>query len=146
MIKAVFQPAPLTARASAGLLVLRVVAGIAFAIHGWGKIQHPLSWAGPQPMYPAFLLFLAAFSEFAGGIAWILGLLTPLASFGIACTMAFAVHLHAVVMKDPFVPDGPGKGAWELAAVFFCIAVLFGLAGPGRYSADRLVFGQKPAV
>jgi putative oxidoreductase len=143
MIKPLFQPAPLSARASAGLLVLRVVAGIAFIMHGWGKIQHPTTWAGPEPMYPAFLLFLAAFSEFAGGIGWLLGLLTPLASFGIACVMAFAVQLHAFVMHDAFIPDAPGKGAWELPAIYFCVAVLFALVGPGRFSADRCVFGQK---
>ena len=143
MVKSFFQPQPLSSRASAGLLAVRIVAGLAFTIHGWGKIQHPLSWAGPDPMYPSFLLFLAAFSEFAGGVGWLLGLLTPLSSFGIGCTMGFAMYLHAIVMKDPFVAPGPGKGSWELAAVFFSIAVLLALAGPGRYSADRFVFGQK---
>jgi len=144
MIKAFFQPTPLPVRASAGLLAVRLVAGLAFTMHGWGKIQHPLSWAGPDPIYPAFLLFLAAFSEFAGGIGWLLGLLTPLSSFGIGCTMGFAIYLHAIKMGDPFVASGPGKGSWELAAVFLSIAALLALAGPGRYSADRCIFGQKP--
>ncbi len=139
MIKSFFQPQPLTFRASGGLLVIRLLAGVAFAMHGWGKIQHPLSWAGPQSNFPAALLFLAALSEFGGGIGWTLGLLTPLASFGIACTMVVAMHFHAFVRHDPF------QGGWELAAVYFCIAVLLALAGPGRYSADRFVFGQKAA-
>ena len=87
MIKELFKPAPLSARASAGLLAVRVVAGLAFMLHGWGKIQHPFSWMGPDSGTPAFFQGLAALSEFGGGLAWILGLLTPLASFGIACTM-----------------------------------------------------------
>ena len=28
------------------LLLIRVVAGAAFMIHGWGKIQNPLGWMG----------------------------------------------------------------------------------------------------
>src|SRR5215468_9240888 len=108
MMKPLFQPAALPARASAGLLVLRVVAGLAFMVHGYGKIQHPFSWAGPDSQYPAFLLGLAALSEFGGGIGWILGLLTPLASFGIGCVMVFALQFHVFVQHAPFVPSGPG--------------------------------------
>lgn len=143
MIKDFFKPAPLNARASTGLLIVRLVAGLAFMIHGWGKIQHPFSWMGPDAGTPGFFQFLAALSEFGGGLAWILGLLTPLASFGIACTMAMAVRLHMIVMGDPFVATGPGKGSYELAAIFLAIAALLFFAGPGRWSADRFVFGQK---
>ncbi len=142
-MKQLFKPLPLSARVSAGLLILRLVAGLAFMHHGFGKIQNPFTWMGPDAGTPGILQALAALSEFGGGLAWILGLLTPLASFGIACTMAVATHLHAVVMKDPFVPTGPGQGAYELAFLFLCMAVLFILAGPGRFSLDRLIFGEK---
>ena len=64
--------------ADTALLLLRIVAGVAFMLHGWGKIQHPFSWMGPD--MPGFLQALAALSEFGGGAAWALGLLTPLAS------------------------------------------------------------------
>src|SRR5688572_30546333 len=117
-----FQPPALSPRASAGLLILRIVAGLAFMLHGYGKIQNPFGWMGPDAGTPGILQGLAALSEFGGGLAWILGLLTPLASFGIACTMAVAIRLHAIVMGDPFVPTGPGQGAYELAALFFCIS------------------------
>lgn len=144
MIKTLFQPVPVGARASAGLLAVRLVAGLAFMLHGWGKIQHPFSWMGPESGTPGILQGLAALSEFGGGLAWILGLLTPLASFGIACTMVVATHFHMIVRKDPFVPSGPG-GSYELPLIFLALSVLFILAGPGRYSADRFVFGQKEA-
>lgn len=145
MIKSLLQPPPMTARASTGLLVIRLVAGLAFVLHGWGKIQHPFSWAGPNSPYPAFLLGLAALSEFGGGIAWMLGLLTPLASFGIACTMVVAVHLHMFTMKDPFVASAPGQGSYELGALYLALSVMLILTGPGRWSADRFLFGQKQA-
>jgi putative oxidoreductase len=58
--------------------------------------------------------------------------------------MAVAVWMHAVVRGDPFVPSGPG-GSYELASIYFCIAILLLLAGPGRFSLDRVVFGKRLA-
>jgi putative oxidoreductase len=72
-----------------------------------------------------------------------LGLLTPLASFGLACTMAVAIRLHALVLHDPFVAKGPGSGSYELATVYLCVALLLIFAGPGKFSVDRMVFGEK---
>ena len=112
-----------------GLLLLRVVAGAYFISHGWGKIQHPFSWGASMGIPPLFQ-GLAALAEFGGGIAWILGLLTPLASLGLACTMAVAFSMSKA----------------ELAAVYFCVAVLLLLAGPGRFSADAYVFREKKAA
>lgn len=141
----VFQPAPLSARGSAGLLALRLVAGLAFMHHGFGKIQHPTSWMGPTSTMPGFLQALAALSEFGGGLAWVLGLLTPLASFGVACTMGVAVRLHLLVLGDPFVSNKPGAGAYELPLLYLCVALLLMLGGPGRYSLDALVFRARAA-
>lgn len=126
----------------AALLLVRLVVGVAFMFHGWGKIQNPMSWAGPDSAIPGILLALAALSEFGGGLALILGLLTRLAALGIACTMVGAVHMHLVVMGDPFVAMGGGR-SYELAAVFLVIAVLFVAAGPGALSLDRKIFGGK---
>jgi putative oxidoreductase len=137
-----FKPLPLSGRVSAGLLILRLVAGLAFMFHGYGKIQNPMGWMGPDSGFPGILLALAAVSEFGGGLAWMLGLLTPLACLGLACTMSVAVGMHAVVRGDPFVAQGPG-GSYELALIYLCVAVLFLLAGPGRFSLDRVFFGEK---
>lgn len=123
------------------LLLLRIVAGAAFALHGWPKIQKPFSWMGPDAFAPGALQALAALSEFGGGIAWVLGLLTPLASLGIASTMAVAFWLHAVMKGDPFVSNG--GASYELAAVYFCISVLLLVMGPGRVSLDRKLFGAR---
>lgn len=136
-------PRPLPAGTSFALLLLRVVCGLAFMFHGWGKIQDPFGWMGPDATVPGFLQMLAAVSEFGGGLAWILGLLTPLASFGLVCTMAYAVWMHAVVLGDPFVANAAGKGSFEPAAVYFGVALLLLFAGPGRWSADSQLFGEK---
>jgi putative oxidoreductase len=138
-----FKIPALSNRVSIGLFILRLIAGIAFVIHGYGKIQTPFTWMGPDAPTPAILQGLAALSEFGGGLAWILGLLMPLASFGLACTMLVAASLHAFILGDPFVASGPGSGAYEPAAIYFCIAVLFLLTGPGRLSLDKKIFGEK---
>ena len=139
-----FRPLDLSARVSGGLLILRVVAGLAFMFHGWGKIQNPFGWMGPEAPVPGVFQSLAALSEFGGGLAWILGLLTPLASFGLACTMTVATSMHAFVLGDPFVSKGSG-GSFEPAAVYLCVAILFILAGPGRFSLDKRFFGRSKA-
>ena len=124
------------------LLLLRVVAGVAFMLHGWGKIQNPFGWMGPDAFAPGFFQALAAVSEFGGGLALVLGLLTPLASLGIASTMAVAFYVHAVMRADPFVAKGGGS-SYELAVVYFAIAVLLIALGPGRLSIDRRLFGPR---
>jgi putative oxidoreductase len=134
----------LSARASIGLLLLRVFAGYAFMHHGWMKIQHPFDWAGPDSTFPGILLALAALSEFGGGLAWILGLLTPLASAGLASTMAVGMWVHLEQLEQPLIAMDEG-GSAEPAAVYFCVAVLLLMAGAGRYSLDRAIFGAKPS-
>jgi putative oxidoreductase len=133
-------PALPSSRADAALLLLRVVAGLAFMIHGWPKIQNPFGWMGPEAFAPGVLQALAALAEFGGGLAWVLGLLTALASLGIACTMAVAFATHAFMRGDPFV-SLTGGPSFELAAVFFSIALLLMMMGPGRFSLDQKFFG-----
>ena len=124
------------------LLLIRVVAGLAFTMHGWGKIQNPFGWMGPDGFAPGIFQALAAISEFGGGLAWILGLLTPLASFGIASTMAVAFSFHAFMRGDPFV-SMTGGPSFELAVLYFSIALLLIATGPGRFSLDRKLFGPR---
>ena len=113
------------------LLALRLVAGLAFVLHGWSKIKDPFRWMGPGT--PAVFQALAAVAEAGGGLAWMLGLLTPLASAGIACTMIVAIGRHVLVKRDPFL------GGYELAAVYLCISLLLLAGGAGRFSLDHLL-------
>src|SRR5437588_9073317 len=126
---------------SAGLLLLRLVVGAAFLFHGWPKIQHPFGWMGPDAPMPGVLQMLAALAEFGGGLLLILGLLTRLASLGIAGVMLVALATYHLPQGHPFVATtGP---SFELAAVYLACAVLFLLLGPGRFSLDAVVF-RKP--
>lgn len=141
-VKGLFATAERPAPQDAALLVVRAVAGFAFMHHGWGKIQNPFGWMGPDAFAPGVLQALAALSEFGGGLAWILGLLTPLASLGIACTMVVAASMHAFLRGDPFVASG-GGASYELAAVYLALALLLLALGPGRFSLDRRLFGAR---
>ena len=127
-------------RVSLGLLALRVIAGLAMMQHGWGKIQNPFGWMGPDATMPGFLQALAALSEFGGGLAWVLGLLTPLASLGILSTMVVAAYTH-ISRGDPWV--GTGGPSYELALGYLSIAILLILAGAGRFSLDAMLFGRR---
>jgi len=123
------------------LLVLRIVTGVALMIHGFGKIQHPFSWMGPDSNFHPIFQALSATAEFIGGLALVLGFLTRIAGFGIMCNFIVAVHMHMMVMKDPFV-NLKGGGAHELPLLFLVIGILFMLVGPGRISLDKLVSGE----
>jgi putative oxidoreductase len=129
--------------ADAALLLLRLVMGSAFILHGWVKIQHPFDW---MPGFaPPPLLALAALAEFGGGILLILGLLTPVACLGIACTMATAFYMHAFMRGDPFVSTEL-RPTWELASVYFCVALTLLTLGPGRVSVDAHLFKRRVRV
>jgi putative oxidoreductase len=129
-----------------GLLILRLIAGLALMQHGWPKIQKPFEWMPPAAGMPGILQALAALSEFGGGLAWALGLLTPIASLGVLFTMATATVKVHMLGGDPWVPPpGHQGGSYELASLYFAIAFVLMLAGPGRLSLDRLLFGGRPA-
>jgi putative oxidoreductase len=68
--------------------------------------------------------------------------LFPLASLGIASTMTGAVYFHSMVRKDPFV-NLTGGPSYELASVYLGIALVFLVLGPGKFSLDRLIFGER---
>ena len=122
------------------LLFMRIVVGYAFILHGWGKIQDPLHWMGHESPVPGVFQALAAISEFGGGFALLLGLLTRLGALGIGFTMTVAVLMHRFVLGDPFVNLTGGR-SYEQATAYLLIALLFVIVGAGRYSLDRKIFG-----
>jgi putative oxidoreductase len=127
---------------SSGLLALRLVMGVAFALHGWPKIQHAFEWMGPQAPVPGVLQAAAALAEFGGGIALVLGLLTRIAALGIGAVMVVAMGMVHIPHGDPFV--SVGGPSCELPAVYLACAVVFLLLGPGRLSADACVLHSPP--
>jgi putative oxidoreductase len=134
-------PAVVEGRGALGLLLLRLVAGAAFLVHGSGKIQSPFAWMPPEAPIPGVLQALAAVAEFfGGGLGWITGFLTPIASLGVLATMTVAILYH-VGEGHPFV--GAGGPSFELALLYWVIALLFILIGPGRFSLDAQLFRRR---
>lgn len=139
----VIYPGFVGGRTAVGLLLVRVVMGLAFILHGWPKIQQPMSWMPPEAPIPGILQACAAVAEFGGGIALILGLLTPLAALGLAITMAVATFMVHIPAGHAFVPSKPGEPSFELAAIYLVLSLLFILVGPGSLSVDALIFKPK---
>lgn len=143
-VKRFFQTNHQTSAESTALLIVRLIAGIAFVVHGSGKMANPFGWMPAGSPVPSVFQFLAAISEFGGGIALILGLLTRLGSLGLFFTMLVATGMHAFVLHDPFV-NTTGGSSFEPALGYLGISILFLILGPGKFSIDQKMFGEKPA-
>lgn len=120
------------------LLVTRLITGYAFIVHGRYKIQHPTDWMG-NDIFPGFLEALAAVAEFGGGIALVLGVVSRFASLSIFATMCVAACLHAFTFGHPFVSKG--GPSFEPAVMYMMISLFLTVAGPGRFSIDKKIFG-----
>lgn len=124
-----------------GLLVIRLVIGLTVAAHGAQKLFG--WWGGPgmanwtksverlriRPAQP--WAWVAALSEFGGGLLLALGLLSPLGSLAIVGVMLVAiatVHLS----KGFWVT----KGGYEFNLAIIGGAVALAFTGPGAYSLD----------
>ncbi|KAF0249939.1 MAG: hypothetical protein FD167_649 [bacterium] len=129
-------------RAAIGLLIVRLVFGLGIMMHGGHKIVHPFNWMGENAPVPAILQALAALSEFGGGLALILGLLTPLAMLGLASTMFVAIATVHLPSGHPFVGQ-PGSPSFEPAALYLAVALMSIITGPGSLSLDAIIFGDK---
>ncbi|WP_229053650.1 DoxX family protein [Aeromicrobium sp. Leaf350] len=121
--------------ADLGLLLGRVVVGVAFVAHGWQKWSDGIgsTQAGFDAMgIPAAdaAAIVQASLEVGGGALLVLGALTPLVSGLLGLSMlgaAWFAHRDAF-----FVADGGAEFVLVLAAASF----LFALVGPGRFSVD----------
>ncbi len=130
----------LSSRVSVGLLLLRIVIGLAFVQHGLPKIEHPTSWMtmmmGPHAFAPPWLQAMAAVAEFCGGLALVLGVLTPLVTIGIGIDMLTAIFFVHLPMGGHWVG---GPGSFELPLFYLTSMVALLCTGPGLYSIDALL-------
>jgi putative oxidoreductase len=132
----VYYAARPTGQVDIALLVLRLTTGAIFIAHGAqklfsfgiGGVTGGFAQSGiPMPEIAAPLV---AFTEFAGGIALVLGLLTRLAALGLTMVMFGAMFF--VHMKNGFfLPNGI---EFTLALAGATIALV--TAGAGRLSID----------
>lgn len=121
--------------ADLSLAVMRCFAGLAMALaHGLHKFPPSDGMieavGGLGFPFPWLFAWLAALTEFFGGILLALGLLTKPSAFLIAFTMVVAAFgRHA---EDPFARK-------ELALMYLVVMVFFMFRGGGRFSLDRLI-------
>lgn len=131
-------------KAGTGLLIFRLITGLALMMHGYEKILHPFTWMDKMGSgVPSFFQFCAALSEFGGGLALVAGLLTPLACVGIAITMAVAIFMVHVPQGGHWIG---GPNSFEAAASYLASAILLFFTGPGTISADKFLFGRSAIV
>jgi len=128
------------------LTILRVVLGVVFFAHGAQKM---LGWFGgfgfhgtigafTQMGMPAALAFLIICTEFFGGLGLIVGLLTRIASLGVAGLMIGAIFM--VHMQNGFFMNwmGTQKGeGFEFHLLALAMAAALLLRGAGAFSLDR---------
>ncbi len=129
-----------------GLLILRVGIGIMFMGHGLPKlIAGPEKWlilggtmnALGVDFAPMAWGFMAAFSEFAGGMLLALGFFTRPACFFLLTTMIVATSMH-ISKGDPFL-----KYSHAMEAGILFLSLLF--IGPGKYSLDDQINSTRRA-
>jgi putative oxidoreductase len=119
--------------------VLRIVTGLAFSQHGFGKILgilgDPVDDVGSQ-------IWFGGLIELVGGVLIALGLATRAAAFLASGTMAVAYiqfHWKGALDANFF----PVKNHGELAVVYCFLFLFFTIRGSGPVSIDRLIFGPR---
>jgi len=121
-----------------GLLVLRVIVGLVFAVHGAQKlllfgINGTAGFLGslgiPLPEVAAIVVILV---ELVGGLALLIGLGTRYVAALLAVNMAVA--LLTVHLPNGFFVDG---GGFEFVLVLLAATIFFALHGGGSLAVDR---------
>jgi putative oxidoreductase len=116
-----------------GLLIFRAAIGLTMAFaHGMGKIPPSSQFIGYVSSLgmPGFMAWGAALTEFVGGLLIAAGLLTRVNSALLGITMIVAAFMaHGA---DPFQKQ-------EKALLYLVSCLLIFMAGPGKFSLDRII-------
>ena len=133
-----------------GLAILRVVLGIAMAVHGWSKlsggVDNVSGFFGGMLGIPApgLMAWVVTIVELVGGILLVVGFLTQIAGILIALDMLGAILFAFLLRGAPFIENG--QITWEKEAVFAAAALCIVLAGPGAWSVDDVVAENRARV
>jgi putative oxidoreductase len=136
---------PTPARVDGALLILRVVTGIIMLMHGWQKVfQYGFAgvsqgFAGMGIPMPGIMGPFIALLELIGGIALIVGVLTPVFAALLAADMVGAI-LFVHLSKGFFLPEG-----YEFAFALLGACLALALAGAGAYSVDAALARRRPS-
>jgi putative oxidoreductase len=120
---------------SAGLLVLRLVVGVTFLLHGLDKLG---DLSGTEEFFasleipaPALMAPFVALTETAGGLLLIVGFATPLVGVALAVDMLVAL-VTAHIDEGFFAADSGIEPVLLLGGASLAVV----LTGAGRFSAD----------
>jgi putative oxidoreductase len=126
---------------SYGILLLRLVVGLAFVGHGTQKLFSWFGGFGPTGTggffgslgyrAPVRMAVAAGLAEAGGGTLLALGFATPLAGALLATVMINAIA--SVTFKKAFMLGS------ELEIAYLTVAVSLAATGPGRFSIDRAI-------
>lgn len=123
-----------------GALILRLVLGISFLIHGVSKfqggIENTAGWFASIGL-PEFLAYATAGIEVLGGLALILGFFTRYISVLFVVLMAGAII--QVKLAAGFLGDGQTAG-YELDLAFLAMSLSLAVTGSKAYALDQLLF------
>ncbi|KAB7704364.1 DoxX family membrane protein [Bacillus aerolatus] len=125
-------------------LILRVVLGVTFFVHGLAKfqggIENTVGWFGSIGL-PGFLAYGVALLEAAGGIALVVGFGTRIVSALFALLMIGAIL--KVKLAAGFLGNGQVAG-YELDLAFLAMALSIAITGSKLYALDQMIFkGQE---
>ncbi|TDQ40891.1 DoxX family protein [Aureibacillus halotolerans] len=120
-----------------GLLIVRLVLGLVFVVHGYEKIvalSTTASWFDSIGI-PGFIAYLVAAIEFGGGILMIVGFLTRIVGGLFALVMVGA--MATVKLPGAFV------GGFELDLILLAVSLMFALSGSSFVAVDSMMAKKK---
>lgn len=126
----------LPGRFGVALFALRVFVGVAFILHGFGRIRDLRGFAADYHISPPAALAAKA-TQILGGLMLIVGLLTPVAALGVFTVMVVATRI-LIVKGEAFI--NPRGHSWEVCALYALVGLVIALVGPGPLSVDALLF------
>jgi putative oxidoreductase len=132
--------APLVARVALGLVMFPHGAQKALGWFGGYGLEGTMGFFTQKMGIPAPFAALAIAAELLGAIGLVTGLLSRVAAFGIAATMAVAIAM--VHLPVGFFMNWTGAQAgegFEYHLLAIALAVIVMVKGGGRWSLDRLV-------
>lgn len=127
-------------RNDAGAVVLRVILGLTFFIHGLSKFQGGL---GNTAVFfeslgiPGFSAYVVAVIELIGGILLILGIGTRVVSVLFAAIMLGAIF--TAKLSAGFLGDGQMAG-YELELALLAMAIFLAMANSTAFSLGNKIF------
>jgi putative oxidoreductase len=130
-------------KAGFGMFWVRLPLAISMILHGYGKITNLSGFVHycDNLGIPPFFAFMAAGGEFLGGLGVLLGCISRVAAFGVACTMGTAAVVRHLIPGYGYMMNWHGGLPYGTEGYEFhtlCVGMALGIMflGAGRFSVD----------